>query len=548
MLLPLTFLAVFFFVPVFNLLSRGFGGESGADWGGLLTVLTRPRTWRLVRNTIGQALVGTAITTALGIPIAYLLYRTRFPGQAVVRALVMVPFVLPTVVVGVAFRSLLRPGGLLAPGGLLGGLNLDQSFAAVLLALIFFNLSVVVRTVGGLWQRLDPRQEQAARALGASPFRAFCTVTIPALLPAIAAGAALVALFSATAFGVVLVLGGTGYGTVETEIYQRVTVFLDLRGAAVLSILQLVVVAIALTVSQHARARSERAVAVARAENAAHRWQLSNRFDLVSALVTTVTVGLLIVAPLLSLVIRSLQDGTGAWTLANYRALNTATTGGLIVPVTTALAMSLRTAAIATALALPIGFLLALVLSRRPRSRSGRRAISGFDAFVMLPLGVSAVTVGFGFLITFTRPWFGLDLRTSGLLIPVAQAVVAIPLVVRTLLPVLRAVDPRQRQAAATLGASPLRVLRDVDLPLILRPLGTALGFAFAVSLGEFGATSFLARPDAPTLPVVIFRLLSRPGQANFGMALAAAVLLGLLTALVMAAVERLSGTSLFGG
>lgn len=534
-LLPIAFLAAFFLFPVITLLSRGFIENNALDLSGLTTVLSRPRTWLLFRNTIWQAVAGTVISTLLGIPIAYLLYRTRFAGQAAIRALVMVPFVLPTVVVGVAFRSLLRPGGLLA------ALNLDQTFGAVLLALVFFNISVVVRTVGSLWERLDPRQEQAARALGASPWRAFVTVTIPALGPAIAAAAALVALFCATAFGVVLVLGGAGYGTVETEIYQRVADFLDLRGAAALSLLQLAVVAVALTISQQARNRSERAISVTRAEAGTHPWRLRNPADAVTGAITFLVVSALMLLPLGSLVARSLQDGAGHWTLANYRNLGSVagSGGALIVPVTTALVMSLRTAALATAIALVIGLLLALVLSRQPKALWGRRAIAGFDALIMLPLGVSAVTVGFGFLITFTRPLFGVDLRVSGLLIPLAQAVVAVPLVVRTLLPVLRAINPRLRDAAATLGASPLRVLRDVDLALVARPLGLALGFAFAVSLGEFGATSFLARPDAPTLPVVIFRLMSRPGQANFGMALAASVILGVLAALVMLISER---------
>jgi thiamine transport system permease protein len=156
----------------------------------------------------------------------------------------------------------------------------------------------------------------------------------------------------------------------------------------------------------------------------------------------------------------------------------------------------------------------------------------------MLPLGVSAVTLGFGFLVTLDRP--PLDLRSSALLVPVAQALVALPLVVRTLAPVLRSVDPRLRQAAASLGASPVRVVVTVDLPTLWRPLLAATGFAFAVSLGEFGATSFLARPDRPTLPVVIYQLVSRPGETSFGMALAASVVLGLVTVAVMGLVERL--------
>jgi thiamine transport system permease protein len=161
----------------------------------------------------------------------------------------------------------------------------------------------------------------------------------------------------------------------------------------------------------------------------------------------------------------------------------------------------------------------------------------------MLPLGVSAVTVGFGLLLTMHRPLgIGLDLRTSGVLLPVAQALVAMPLVVRTLLPVLRGIDPRQRDAAAMLGASPLRVLATIDLRVLARPLGLALGFAFATSLGEFGASAFLVRPESQTLPVMVAQLISRQGAENYGMALSAAVLLGLLTASVMLVAERWRG------
>jgi thiamine transport system permease protein len=227
------------------------------------------------------------------------------------------------------------------------------------------------------------------------------------------------------------------------------------------------------------------------------------------------------------------------WSLGNYRALGgEGSRQALLVTVTEALVTSLRTALDATWLSLGLGLLVAVAVTRRSRPRSERRLRGTLDGLFMLPLGVSAVTLGFGFLITLDEP--PLDLRSSPLLVPIAQAMVALPLVVRTLVPVLRSIDPRQRQAAATLGASPLRTLLVVDLPTVWRPALAAAGLAFAVSLGEFGATSFLARSDRPTLPVVIYQLISRPGAENFGMALAASVVLGVVTVSVMGAVERL--------
>jgi len=532
---PVLFLAVFFVWPVLALVGKGFVPAGALDLGPLGDVLSRPRTWRLVGLTLGQAVAGTSVSLLVGVPAAYVLHRLRFPGRAVVRACVTVPFVLPTVVVGVAFRAVL------GEDGPLGFLGLDQSFAGIVAALAFFNVAVVVRTVGGMWERLDPRAEQAARSLGAGPLRVLRTVTLPRLAPAITSGASVVFLFCATAFGVVLVLGGRRFGTIETEIYRQTVQLLDLPVAAVLSVLQVVVIVVALAVAARARRRREHALDLAAASRGAHPVR---RGDLPVVLAVAVVVLLLHVLPVATLVLRSLRLPDGGWGLGNYVALGgRGQRGALTTTVWQAAGASLRTALLATVLALVVGALLSLVLSRRPRVRAAERARGALDAMVMLPLGVSAVTVGFGFLITMDHP-LGLrvDLRTTGLLIPVAQAVVALPLVVRTLLPVLRAIDPRLREAAAVLGASPGRVLRTVDWPIAARAAGLALGFAFAVSLGEFGATAFLVRPGTVTLPVVIYQLLGRPGAQNYGMAMAASVVLAAVTAGVMLVAERLRG------
>jgi thiamine transport system permease protein len=522
---PVVFLAVFFAWPVAALIRRGFHDAAGWTIGPLLEVLTSARTGRVVRQTLGLALAGTLLALALGLPGAHVLYRLRWPGRRLVRAVVAIPFVLPSVVVGVAFRALL------APGGPLGPLGLDQSGIAIVAALVFFNYAVVVRTVGSLWAGLDPRPAQAALSLGASRAKVWRTVTWPALVPAVASAGALVFLFCASAFGVVLVLGGGRWGTVETEIWYQTAQLLDLPAAAGLSIVQLVIVSLCLAITTAARRRRERALSLQLTPPRA-----PGRSDCPAVAVTAATVAGLVL-PLVTLVARSLETADG-WGLEHYAGLAQANRAIGGVSVWRAGANSLTTAAVAAGLALLLGTLIAHLLSRRPASAAGRRASSLLDAAFMLPLGVSAVTVGFGFLIALNRP--PLDLRSSWALVPIAQALVALPLVVRTLLPTWRAIDPRLRQAAASLGAGPARIWATVDLPLGLRAAGLAAGFAFATSLGEFGATSFLARPDRPTLPVVVYRLVSRPGADNFGLAMAAATVLATLTAAVMAAAETI--------
>lgn len=543
--LPLGFLLLFFAWPVVALVATGFGGMSGGigrDLGGFAEVFGEPRTWRVIGQTLLQASGGTLLSVALGIPAAFVLYRLEFRGVTALRALTTVPFVLPTVVVGVAFTALLGDGGPLA------GLGWDQSALAIILALAFFNVTVVLRTVGGFWAQLDTRPEQAARMLGAGPLRVWWTITLPSLGPAIASAAALVFLFCATSFGVVIVLGGRAFSTIETEIYRLTVQFLDLRSAAVLALVQFAIVAGVMVVSAWLRRRRE--AAMGRAGGISMRFEprrgvTPRAVHAPAILLFAATAVLLHALPLVVLVARSVRDREGRWTLEHYARLAKPPEGSALQgTVFDATLASLGFAAIATVLAIVLGVFAALVASRRPRSRALRRAIEWFDGAMMLPLGVSAVTLGFGLLLTMQRPLgLGFDLRTSAVLIPIAQALVALPLVLRTLLPVLRGIDPRTRDAASMLGASPLRVLATIDLPMLGRSAGLALGFAAAASLGEFGATAFLVRPDVQTLPVVISQLIGRQGAENYGMALAASVVLGLMVTGIMLAAERLRGS-----
>jgi thiamine transport system permease protein len=156
----------------------------------------------------------------------------------------------------------------------------------------------------------------------------------------------------------------------------------------------------------------------------------------------------------------------------------------------------------------------------------------------MLPLGTSAVSLGLGFLVALDRP--PLDLRASPILVPLAHTLVAFPFVVRSLVPALRTIRPRLRHAAAVLGAPPLQIVRHIDLPLVGRGVLVAATFAFMISLGEFGATALVARPEFPTVPLAIYRFLASPGPLNYGQALALSTILMAVCAAGMLGIERL--------
>ncbi|MFM9594399.1 ABC transporter permease [Streptomyces scabiei] len=524
MALPVAFFGLFFAYPVAAIVVRGLKTGGSWDLGRIGEVLGDSGIRHVLWFTTWQALVSTALTLLIALPGAYVFARFDFRGKDVLRAVVTVPFVLPTVVVGTAFLALVGRGGLLDE---LGGVRLDTTVWAILLAHVFFNYAVVVRTVGGLWAQLDPRQEEAARMLGASPLAAWRRVTLPALAPAVAAAALMVFLFTFTSFGVVQILGGPTFATLEVEIYRQTSEIFDLPAAAVLTLVQFVAVALILAVHAWTVRRREIALRLVDPALTARRPRGAGQWALLGGVLGTVVV--LILLPLGVLVERSL-DAPG---FGYYRALTRDDSGIFLVAPIEAIGNSLLYALAATGIALLVGGLAAAALTRR-----AGRLVRGFDALLMLPLGVSAVTVGFGFLIALDEP--PLDLRSSWILVPLAQALVGVPFVVRIMLPVLRAVDERLREAAAVLGASPWRVWREVDLPMVRRALLIAAGFAFAVSLGEFGATVFIARADNPTLPVAVARLLGRPGDLNYGQAMALSTILMVVCAVALLVLERL--------
>jgi thiamine transport system permease protein len=507
---PVAFVAVFFLYPLAAILERGLGGgDDGSAWD----VLGASSTWQLAWFTIWQATLSTLLTFALGLPLAWAVGRFSFPGRSLVLALVLVPFVLPTVVVATAFLAVLPAGH-------------ERGLLPILAAHAFFNVAVVVRLVGTAWARLDQGLWDAAATLGAGPAGRTRTVTVPLLAPALAGAAALVFLFCFTSFGVILILGGPQRATLETEIYNQAARLFDLRTAAVLSLVQLAFVAALLAVGGLVERRAGIAVPLARERDVLRRPRGLERLGVAGALLLALGwLGL----PLAALVRRSVDTPTG-FGLDFYRELGRETPALLVVP-WHAVLNSVVFATAATAIALVVGGLAAFAVA------SSRTA--WLDVVVMLPLGASAVMLGFGFIIAFDDP--PLDLRSSPWLVPVAQALVASTFVVRIVAPALRSIDARLREAAAVLGAPPRRVWREIDLPLVLRALGVAAGFAFAISLGEFGATVFIARSDWPTVPVAIFRFLGRPGAVNAGQAAALAVVLMALTAASVLFADRIA-------
>ena len=547
-LAPLAFLALFYFYPLGSILSTGFGRAEGSAAAPLLEAWSSPLTRRALWFTTWQAALSTLLTLMVGLPGAYLFARFEFPGKRLLQALAGIPFVMPTLVVAAAFNALLGPRGWVNMGLMslfdlaAPPIQFSQTLGAILLAHVFYNTTIVLRMVGDFWAHLDPRLTAAARTLGASPLAAARRITLPLLLPAILAAALLVFIFDFSSFGVILILGGPSFVTLEVEIFYQTTSLFNLPLAAALSVIQLLcnlALTVAYTRLSNRISRPLSLQSRRRSQRPLRGWKQR----LASGVVLVIIFSLLL-TPLAALALRSvmrLEPERGStsvdagFTLDFYRALNeNPRESAFYGPPLEAVGISLGYAAITVVLSLFLGFPAAWALARHEETFLSR----AFDPIIMLPMGTSAVTLGLGFIVALSGP--PLYLSTSPLLIPLAHTLVAFPFTVRSLTPALRSIQPRLRQAAATLGARPGQVVRYIDLPLIGRAAIVAATFAFTISIGEFGATAVIARPEYATIPIAIYRFLGQPGAMNYGQALALSTILMVVCGGGLLFIERL--------
>lgn len=534
-LVPLTFLAIFYFYPLLSILGLSFFPDGSLDISRLGGLIATDYYIRTLWFTTWQATASTLLTMLFAVPAAYVFSHFDFPGRRLLRTLTGIPFVLPTIVVAAAFSALLGPNGIVntalmhvfsfsAPP-----VRLEHTIWIILMAHVFYNFSVVLRIVGGYWSSLDPALPEAARMLGASGWRAFREITLPLLTPALAAAGLLVFIFCFCSFGVILVLGGPRFATLEVAIYRQAVHIFNLPMAAALSLVQILFTFALMWVYTALQRRAPKASGTAGTNALRPCATARERFMVSSQAVMVFCISAL---PMAALVMQSLTTSRGL-SLTYYKKLFTASNDSIFyVPPGEAILNSVGYGLAALVLALIVGLCAAHILGRKDS-----RAASILDPLFMLPLSTSAVTLGFGFIIALDEP--PLDLRSSLLLVPLAHCLVAFPFVVRTILPVMRSIPENLRESAALLGATPWRVWRHVDLPIIGRAVTAAAVFAFTISLGEFGATVFVARPQTPTMPLAIYRFLGQPGALNHGQAMAMSALLMLVTGIGFLFLEK---------
>jgi len=489
-LAPVVFLSVFFVVPVANALLRFFRFSAFSD--ALSNQSLRGVAW----FSLWQAIISTLVTLAIGLPATWALSRFTFPGSRLARGILTAPFVLPAVVVAAGVLAITDSRGVIP----------------ILWAHVVFNVSVVLRIVGPRWSMVNLRLENAAATLGARPSRTFTLVVWPQISDAVISAATLIFIYCFTSFGVIAILGGVSRRTLESEIFTQAVRLGNTTTATALAVLQAMIIGVVFFITR--RSSRPNSISLHVSAPQALRTKPSHR---TTPLIITAAAIVIVASPLLATIYRSLVVNSQL-SLSAWRSIFSGSLPALSVSPQSVITTSLMFAITAACICVPLALLV--VTTSAPR------------ALFSLPLAISAATLGIGLIITFnTSPYAW---RSERWFIPVIHAVIALPLVIRALEPAASAIPHSLRNASATLGASPFATWRRVELPLLKPALLRATGLSMAISLGEFGATSFLSRSGSTTLPIAIAQLLGRPGVATQQAGFALAALMVLVTVGVM--------------
>lgn len=428
--------------------------------------------------------MSAVVTMLFGYPVGMWLASLR-RGRKLVTSVLLLPFLLPAFLIGLAFRPLFGPWlddtrvGIIAVVGAHALMN--AGFIAVVTA-----------------ASLVPRDQVEAASLdGATPGQIRRLIELPQQLPALSAGALLVALYSATSFGLVISLGQGSINTLETGIATAALQLLDLPTAALLAVLQSLLTLAFFLISR--RLGATPTVLFGEGEVVSRRY------------VPGMVIGGVVIAAVVWLVwgvvYRAVSAGPGLWgNIANLAGRGSRDI--LNLSVIDALGNSLRNLLVAVAISLLVAWWL-----------SAKRV----GLAVLAPIGISPVVIGLTALVL--SGYLPQAISGSWVLLPIVQSIFLTPLAFQIIAPTRRSLSRDLLDSARVDGANSLQVFSLVELPTLAKPLTAAAALVSLGSLGEFGAASFLAYGSDQTLPLVMFRLMSRPGAENVGMAMVAATM-----------------------
>jgi len=533
--LPIILLSIFLVYPVVSVIVQGLISETGTSF---VDTLSAYRTQFTIAFTFIQASLSTVLALLVGLPGAMLLARLRFRGKSLVRALIIVPFVLPPIVVVVGFLQMFGSYGVIDSALMLltqsstSILNLADGLVGIILAHTFYNAPLVMLLVSASMERINPEIEESAEILGAHSLSRFRRITLPHIRPALAASAILTFLFCFMSFPIVLALGNGAYRTLEVQIWNSFR-WSDFGEASSLVLIQ-IVITITLAVSYIKLAKvsdNDSGPTTTIRTTTLDKYKNWEKTMIVAYLVMILV---LIGGPIVSIFRAAFFDPvTQSYTLDGFSYLITTGSSGGLNP----LINSLFYGGLATLLSILIG--IPLAYAHKSKSK-GIPSLS--SVMVLLPLGISSITVAYGLMTVIAVPT-GLNINPWPIIV-IAQTIIGLPFTARSIEIGLKSIDPNILDQADSLGASRLQRLFYVELPLLIPSILVGAVFAFAMAIGEMSATLFIALPQNYTLAVAIYDNL---GVRRFVEAGASALILVAICVVAFLTMEKISEGSTGG-
>jgi len=537
-LLTFAILVLIFYAPVGFMLIKGFIGTDGHFTVSYIRdILVDPYYRGIFGFTLLQATASTIVSIFLALPLSFLMARYRFKGKSILRALTLVPFVLPSILVALGFVIAYGNNGFLNRF-LMSVFHRDSpplrilySFKAIILAHSFYNFPVALRIIASSWESIPRSNYDAAETLGGKGFTLFRTVTLPHLIPSILSSAILIFLYCFGSFAVILVLGGgPRFTTLEVEMFNLMRVELDMGKAGALAFIRTIFSLLLLYLHMVAR---ERTTAEKKGEPVPLK-SLSSTGPIFKSIVYAylIFIVIFVVLPLASIFARSLSGVRNPISFPSLEAYRSLFSGGATTEtIVGAIRNSLIYGGATVCIAVPLGIAVSYISVRSSFGKS-------FETLAMLPIAVSSMVFALGYVLIRSR--FRLSgFPASALFIVLAHSIAAYPFVARTLSSGLAAIGPSYRQAACSLGAGPVTAFITVELPLLSRAITSGAAFAFALSIGEFNASLLLSEPFQSTIPVAIYRLVS---AYNFSGACVLGSILILLCIIAFFLIDRFKG------
>ncbi|MFX0061301.1 MAG: ABC transporter permease [Candidatus Hermodarchaeota archaeon] len=519
-LILIGFLGFFCYLPLFLVLIDGFISDQLVFT--LEFFLLRPTDLKIIQFTLFQAIVSTLVTLVIGLPAAYVFSRYIFPLKKWFLSLFTVPFVLPPIVVVLGFVLLFGPQGFINDFffslTLPFRLDLFENFWAVIAAHSFYNIPIVIRLVSSVWSQADPLLDEVADTLNSRGLHRFFRLTIHQIAPGVFASSFLTFIYCFTSFTIIIALGTYSFQTLELAIYRLVrNPFIEnnLHIAAALVILQLVI-SIIFTLS-YVRIMDKQ---ISEKAGEVQKVSVENTKRMVPKIAILISIyfaflSVLMLGPLLAVFIQSLiNTKTNTLSFDGYFAIfqieyNPFLGASPIQQIINTLLFSVLTMIIGTIFGLISGYLL-----KRSTFFSQHELLKrGMALLILLPMSISSITIGLGFLRLFKGTFFFQE--GQALIIVIAHTLIAFPFVNRGITAAFEKVNPELLEVAETFSASKLRTFLRVELPIILPSLIATGIFAFAISLGEFGATYFLARPELTTMGIGVYQFLAKRQLQN---------------------------------